>query len=124
MVVIAPGEIACTAGTLNPFWPMPPSEMTGISGDGGFTGSVIVAVNVAVKAPDVAVIVSVPAFVGVAATPAWPLTTVADPPVTANVTLTLPAGRPVFPVNLTIIAFRVAPVTPVWLLPLTISILT
>jgi hypothetical protein len=61
MVVMAPVEIVCTGGTLKPFWPIPPGEITGRSGGGGggcTIASWIVAVKTALKAPAVAVTVT------------------------------------------------------------------
>src|SRR5258708_13700210 len=66
MVVMAPVETVCTGGTLNPFWPIPPDEITGRSGGGGggcTTGSWIVAVKTGLKGPAVGVAGGGAAFV-------------------------------------------------------------
>ena len=124
MVVMAPVETVCTGGTLKPFWPIPPGEITGRSAGGGggcTTGSWIVAVKVALKVPAVAVMVRVPALVPVAEIPACPLPSVevvpaervAEPAVTANATGTPAAGSPVLPVSFTMKALSAVPVVPV-----------
>src|ERR1035441_3204330 len=114
---MAPVEMVCTGGTLKPFWPIPPGEITGASAGGGATWSLTVAVNTAVKVPAVAVTVSVPDFVGVAVTPHCPLASVtavlaesvAAPAVTAKVTLTPAGGTLVWPVTFTADGVRAGP---------------